>query len=122
MHEAFIKRIRTAWGITPAIIEIKEIKDQSDRPDETTCDKGKLYIGIISDKYKDRLIVVKHCQTFSFTLSERVEELSDAILADCGLIPNKSNMICRHCHQFSTYINPDGLCYDCYGIQNSRGQ
>lgn len=118
-EQAFKSRIQNAWRMTPAIVEVREISEASEMPDEKGCDKNQLYLGIIRGKKTDCLILVKYCQTFFFRLSGRAENLTDAVLSDCGIIPNRVSMICRVCHQFSTFLNTDGMCYDCFRKHNS---
>ena len=117
-EQTFNNRVQYAWRMTPAIVEVREISEASEIPDEKDCDINQLYLGIIRGKKTDCAILVKHSQTFFFRLSARAEDLTDAVLSDCGIIPNRVSMICRVCHQFSTFINTDGMCYDCFHKRN----
>ena len=107
------ERIKAAWQATPAIIDVKEITNASEMPDEKFCERNLIFLGIIRGRRTDCLIVVKYNQTFCFRLDTRAEELPDTILRNCGIIPNRANMTCRICHRFSTYLNTDGMCYNC---------
>lgn len=111
------KRIETAWQATPVIIDVKEIRKASEMPDGKSCEKNRIFLGIIRGRRTDCLIVVKYHQTFCFRLDTRAEELSNTALRNCGIIPDRTNMVCRICQQFSTYLSTDGMCYDCSHIQ-----
>jgi hypothetical protein len=114
--ENLLNKIKDTWQGYPVKFYFKEIQRKSELPTWQECGKDEIHIGVIRRQKGDRVIVVRHeiCLEVDIKNKTRFEDMSYKELNMLGLFGANHSMYCKKCGEFSTRINLDGCCQDCY--------
>ena len=113
--ESFFQKVREAWNRYPAVVVAKEISSPEELPLWEQCGKNEIYVGVIREKRKPDVLVVRyHKMGAVLRCKVRVENLKDEELRKVGILP-LTRQTCTECGEFSTWIyrNGHGLCPEC---------